>query len=320
MRFVAWKRRATIVVALTCTIIQCPLPCLSQPSADSVSVVNSTTLVKQQRNVVQDVVQDVAQVFGNDVLLGLKSVGRYVTAPLRFSSTDWLATASVLGGTATLMPADEPLNQTMLRNQTSVANSLAEGGRVYGELWTAVGLSVGAYALGMAVHNDDVRVTGRLLAEALVCAGLTTTLLKSAFGRARPYNEVGAFVFQPPQLTNDAFLSLPSGHTTVAFALSSVLAERIGNPLVSIGLYGLAALTGLSRMYHTRHWASDVLLGAAIGTSAGLAVTAWERERASQSPAAAQHTVRVCPMISPLQTDVYYTGIGLTVMLGTVAQ
>ncbi len=226
MRFVAWKRRATIVVALTCTIIQCALPCLSQPSADSVSVAASTTLVKQQRNVVQDVVQDVAQVFGDDVLLGLKSVGRYVTAPLRFSGTDWLVTASVLGGTAALMPGDEPLNQMMLRNQTPVANGVAEAGRVYGEGWTGVGLSVGVYALGMAVQNDDVRVTGRLLAEALVCAGLTTTLLKSAFGRARPYNEVGAFVFQPPQLTNDAFLSLPSGHTTVAFALSSVLAEQ----------------------------------------------------------------------------------------------
>jgi membrane-associated phospholipid phosphatase len=267
-------------------------------------------LVKQQRNVVQDVVQ----VFGDDVLLGLKSVGRYVTAPLRFSGTDWLVTASVLGGTAALMPGDEPLNQMMLRNQTPVANGMAKAGRVYGEGWTGVGLSVGVYALGMAVQNDDVRVTGRLLAEALVCAGLTTTLLKSAFGRARPYNEVGAFVFQPPQLTNDAFLSLPSGHTTVAFALSSVLAERIGNPFVSIGLYGLAALTGLSRMYHTKHWASDVLLGAAIGTSAGLAVTAWERERASQSSAAAQRTVSVYPVVSSL-----HTGIGLTMILQTVS-
>ena len=34
-------------------------------------------------------------------------------------------------------------------------------------------------------------------------------------------------------------------------------------------MYGGAALVGVSRMYNNRHWASDVIIGAAIGTFAG---------------------------------------------------
>jgi hypothetical protein len=34
-------------------------------------------------------------------------------------------------------------------------------------------------------------------------------------------------------------------------------------------MYGGATMVGLSRMYHNKHWASDVLLGAAVGTFSG---------------------------------------------------
>ena len=40
-------------------------------------------------------------------------------------------------------------------------------------------------------------------------------------------------------------------------------------------LYGGATLVGLSRMYHNKHWASDVALGAAVGTFSGLKVVRY---------------------------------------------
>jgi membrane-associated phospholipid phosphatase len=121
--------------------------------------------------------------------------------------------------------------------------------------------------------------------EALVFGGALNLTMKSAFGRSRPYINAGAMTFQPIQFTTEK-TAFPSGHSTVAFAVSTVLSERIGNPFVSVGLYALAGLTGLSRMYNDVHWASDVLLGAAIGTGAGLAVTYFERERVKQGATA----------------------------------
>ena len=72
--------------------------------------------------------------------------------------------------------------------------------------------------------------------------------------------------------------------STAAFAAASAVvseAER-GWPghfwLVAPAMYGGATLVGLSRMYHDKHWASDVVLGAAIGTFSGLKVVRYAHD------------------------------------------
>ena len=47
------------------------------------------------------------------------------------------------------------------------------------------------------------------------------------------------------------------------------------HPYVAPCMYGGATLVGLSRMYHNKHWASDVVLGAAVGTFSGLKVVRY---------------------------------------------
>jgi membrane-associated phospholipid phosphatase len=65
-------------------------------------------------------------------------------------------------------------------------------------------------------------------------------------------------------------------------------------------LYGGAVAVGASRMYENRHWASDVIMGAAIGTFAGTKVVRYHRThptnqldrwllRASVSPSDLSH-------------------------------
>jgi membrane-associated phospholipid phosphatase len=116
-----------------------------------------------------------------------------------------------------------------------------------------------------------------MLFESVVLAGLANMTLKSVIGRSRPQTEEGPFRFRGFQTALER-TSLPSGHSTVAFAVSSVLARRIDNPYATVGLYGMAALTAVSRIYHDNHWLSDTFLGAAIGTSVGLAVAGGGEE------------------------------------------
>src|SRR6185295_2645035 len=84
---------------------------------------------------------------------------------------------------------------------------------------------------------------------------LVTCALKIAVHRIRP---------------NGGNHSSPSGHTSTAFASASLLDDNFGGA-VGIPAYGLAGLTGYSRIEAGSHYPSDVLAGAAIGLlSAGI--------------------------------------------------
>ena len=66
-------------------------------------------------------------------------------------------------------------------------------------------------------------------------------------------------------------LSFPSGHTSIAFCAATLI-ERNSGPALGIPAYGLAVVTGFSRIESGRHFTSDVLAGAALGTAVAIAV------------------------------------------------
>ena len=150
-------------------------------------------------------------------------------------------------------------------------NDITKIGEYYGTAQYMIILSGATYLTGKLFKNKDISETGRMLLETLAYAGIITTLLKVGFGRARPYLDKGPYDFFNFSLKDD-YLSLPSGHTTVSFAISSVLAAKIKNTYASIALYGLAGLTLYQRIYSDRHWFSDTFLGAAISTVIGNAI------------------------------------------------
>lgn len=64
--------------------------------------------------------------------------------------------------------------------------------------------------------------------------------------------------------------SFPSGHTATAFMTATMLHKEYGwkSPWFSIGGYAAASITGVSRLLNNKHWMSDIVAGAAIGTGA----------------------------------------------------
>ncbi len=206
----------------------------------------------------------------HDIKEGAYDGVNYFEAPLHWDASQWLIVGAV-GGVTYLseVTSDNSVRQFFQRNQSNVGNKLALFGDDFYGNGIATGLAVASlYSIGLFSDNDNIRVMGRDVVESFVYAGITTTVLKVIFGRERPYNGNGPNIYHGFTL-NDAWNSLPSGHVTVAAALSSTLAAEIDNPYATAGLYSLVGLTMYSRMYTDKHWLSDTFLGGVIGSFAG---------------------------------------------------
>ena len=207
----------------------------------------------------------------SDAKLFFTDAGMFFTSPLRFSGDDWLLTGATAGGTAALFLADKDVRSLMHRNQTQFLNDFSDVSRIYGEDYFGVGLSAGMYGTGLFTKNRELKMTGFMVFESITFSAAITQTIKMIAGRSRPYVNKGNTDFHPFTIKEER-VSLPSGHSTVAFAISSVLAGRINNTYASIGLYTLASCTALSRVYSDEHWASDIVLGSVIGFVTGNAV------------------------------------------------
>ena len=108
--------------------------------------------------------------------------------------------------------------------------------------------------------------------------------MKVLIGRQRPDVEPRnshSFKFLRGYSRGDEYQSFPSGHSLAAFAAAAAVSSETSswwpNTKFIIGpaIFGGAAITAMSRMYDNRHWASDVIVGAGLGTFAGLKVVRY---------------------------------------------
>lgn len=205
----------------------------------------------------------------HDVKATVTDAGLLFGRPLRFGSQDWLLTGGVMGGTAMLMSVDESLRDEMLSARGTDGDRAMDAAKQFGERIPALVVAGSIYTTGLVFDSPKIRVMGRHVVQSLAYSALVTTVLKATFARHRPFLNEGAYVFDGPFATIDPHFSFPSGHATVAFAVASSLAADIENPWATVGLYSLATLTALSRMYHDRHWGSDVFLAAALASAIG---------------------------------------------------
>lgn len=214
---------------------------------------------------------------GNDGLTALKAAGFVLVAPARWEGTDWLLAGGVVGVTAAGFLLDNKSFDLMERNHSRLNDGLSDIAVAYGSGYMAVGLPVAMYISGLAFEERWLRETAMLMGSTVLLTSTITTVGKIAIGRARPYADLGRSKFRPFECRS-AFESFPSGHTTTAFALSAVLAARIKNPWASMGLYGIATLTSVSRMYSRDHWLSDLVFSAAYSTAVAHSIVRWFEE------------------------------------------
>ncbi len=203
-----------------------------------------------------------------------------------FTTRDaWIA-AGFAGLTIAMFPLDKYI-ETHLRDQTTPANRFLDQSAKGVEYITTPGSFIigGAlYAVGTLADKPAMRDLGWHGTEAVLLGSGITGLLKGVLGRARPdmFPDTRPSDFSPTSgFTVAGRQSFPSGHTTTAFAAAAAVTSEVNRNwpkytwYVGPVMYGGATLVGLSRMYHNRHWASDVALGAGIGTFSGLKVVRY---------------------------------------------
>jgi membrane-associated phospholipid phosphatase len=198
--------------------------------------------------------------------------------------------AALAGGFTVLTIAMFPIDQRVarrLQDTSTQANRFFKSASTDVQYIASPGsviIGVGMYGVGKLGHWRDVADLGLHGTEAVALSSVITTAVKDLAGRARPYVSVdtNAHDFQLGRgFGNGGFQSFPSGHSTAAFAAASVVTSESQRwwPhetwIVGPVMYGGATLVALSRMYNNKHWASDVVLGAGIGTFSGIKVVRY---------------------------------------------
>ncbi|MFI5118164.1 MAG: capsule assembly Wzi family protein [Terriglobales bacterium] len=206
---------------------------------------------------------------------------------IRLDNVQWLV--PLLGGTALVIGNDRGIEShipTSTSFRTS-SNNLSNYG-----VAAFAGVTGATWLWGVANHNDKMRETGVLSGEAALDSLALTYAIKSITNRDRPYQSNGHGNFWS---NGDSF---PSEHASAAWSVATVFAHEYPGPLTKLFAYGGAAAISAARVTADKHFASDALVGSALGYFIGrqvyrahhdqgisdAAYGTFERARAAEGP------------------------------------
>ena len=200
--------------------------------------------------------------------------GYIISGPVHWDTKAWGKFSLYTAGICSILLLDDELYEVMQRNKTKITSDIAKVIEEFGFV-PSFGI-MGAFYLGGAMLDNykAKSVAMDAFAASLVSAGIITSSLKVIVGRSRPEDDMGTYKFQPFGWN----FSFPSGHTTQAFSLASVIAEHYDEWWIDAISYGIAGGVGLARVEQGAHFPSDVIAGALIGTIVGKTIVRYNRQ------------------------------------------
>lgn len=180
--------------------------------------------------------------------------------------------AAAGGGLALgLHPVDHDVNSRIL-NQYAVVNTIFAPAKYYGDTPEQLGLSIGTWVVGRLLDKPKLSHLGMDLLRAQALTEILIAPIKFASHRQRP--------------DGSDYQSFPSGHAAVTFAAAEVIQRHLGWKR-SVAAYAIASYVAASRLHDNRHYLSDVVFGAAVGSIAGGTVTRHGRNAWTLAPMSA---------------------------------
>ena len=201
-----------------------------------------------------------------------------VKTPLDTDGYGLVGTLAVTGAVGLTYLFDDDIRNKLQGSKSRGMDKATDVGSLIGNPFLHIGIAAAVYGGGILGDSPRWKETGEMLGEALLLADATTLILKEAVGRARPFVTGDKGSFRPGQFKTD-YDSMPSMHTSSSFAMASVMAATSNSMATKALYYSAATFVGFSRIYQDKHWASDVVMSAAIGELCGRIVTATHVNR-----------------------------------------
>src|SRR5712671_4184789 len=259
-RYLMWLLSTVVTIQAHTVAAQSPTP--ADPGA---SVANAQTDQKPPAAVGEEGHKETRSFFS---ALGHNLADDVKHMPRR-NSVYWLG-----GGTALALaihPEDGKINRHLLGSPGW--DKVFVPGKIIGNTAVVLGAAGTTYLIGKANNGSRLQHLGMDLMEATILGEGTAEIAKLAIRRDRPVN---------PDGNQSAGYSMPSGHATVTFAAATVLQQHLGYK-AAIPTYLIATYVAMSRLHDNRHYASDVIFGAATGIIIGRSVT-WHGRNFYASP------------------------------------
>ncbi|RYY37532.1 MAG: phosphatase PAP2 family protein [Sphingobacteriaceae bacterium] len=133
--------------------------------------------------------------------------------------------------------------------------------------WAGATLPAGTLIYGLVSGDERVKHASFDLLISIGTNVLVTDVLKKTFNRTRPMDKYPHMIFSSPS----SDMSLPSGHTSLAFATATTLSLQCKKWYVTVPAYAWAGSVAYSRMYLGKHYPTDIVGGALVGIGSGYA-------------------------------------------------
>ena len=200
-----------------------------------------------------------------------------------FTRSDPLILGAFIAGAAAISPFDADIARdfrTPSAQNNRTAAHAADAFNFIGSRGVVIA-AVGAYGVGRLGHFERLADLGLHTSEALFVSSSITSIIKGLAGRQRP---AVAGIDDPDDFKfgggfgKGGNTSFPSGHATASFAFATMVTlethrwKPSSSWYVAPVMFGGATMVGLARLYTNAHWASDVIMGAGIGTFTALKI------------------------------------------------